>query len=304
MPKRTKAYLALLTTAIIWGAAFPIIKPSLSIISPYQFLYFRYLIAAPLTLPVLIYFLYKLKPKLKTIVKITLLELFGAPFALSILYLGLSKTSALEGSLITATSPILITLGGIIFLKEKQEKLEWIGLSLGFLGTLLLVVIPLLNGQSLTSYFSLSGNLLMLSYNLIIAFYYLAAKRLYRNIPKLFATSLSYSISFIAFFIFLTLTQQSHSPQLLQIPSVAIAAFYMAILGSIVALTTRIYGQNLIEASEASLFSYLQGVVAIPVAYLLLNEVPTWLQLLAILIISLGVFIGEYRPRKLAKKRP
>ncbi len=304
MTKRTKAYLALLTTAIIWGAAFPIIKPSLSIISPYQFLYFRYLIAAPLTLPVLIYFLYKLRPKLKTIAKITLLEFFGAPFALSILYLGLSKTSALEGSLIAATSPILITLGGIIFLKEKQEKLEWLGLALGFLGTLLLVLVPLLNGQSLTSYFSLTGNLLMLSYNLIIAFYYLAAKRLYQNIPKLFVTSLSYSISFVAFFIFLNLTQASLSLQLLQIPSVAIAAFYMAILGSIVALTTRIYGQGLIEASEASLFSYLQGVVAIPVAYLLLNEVPSWSQLLAITIISLGVFIAEYRPRKLAKKQP
>jgi len=299
---RTRAYLALLTTAIIWGAAFPVIKPSLSIISPYQFLYFRYLIAAPLTLPILIYFFFKLKPKLKTIFTIILLELFGAPFSLSILYYGLSKTSALEASLIGATSPILVTLGGIIFLKEKEERHEWIGLSLSFLGTLLLVFIPLFTGQKLTTGLSLNGNLIILAYNLFITAYYLIAKKVYKNIPKLFATSFSYLISFIAFFIFLNLINQSYSLELLQIPSVAIACFYMAILGSIIALATRLYGQNLIEASEASLFTYLQGVVAIPAAFLLLNEIPSWLEIAAILIISFGVFLGEYRPRKLAKK--
>jgi len=298
MPKRTKAYLALLTTALIWGAALPIIKPSLSVISPFQFLYFRYLIAAPLTLPVLIYFLIKLKPKLKTILEIILLELFGAPLALSILYLGLAKTSALEASLITATSPVLITLGGIIFLKEKEEKLEWLGLGLSFLGTLFLVLQPLLNQQSLTTKFSLSGNLLVLIYSLSIAAYYLLAKKHYLGVPKLMVTSISYFVSFIAFYFFLSLTHQSNSVQLLKIPSVAIAAIYMGIFGSIIALTTRIYGQDLIEASEASLFTYLQGVIAIPVAFLLLNEVPTVFQIIAIIIISCGVFIAESRQRK------
>jgi len=303
MSKRTKAYIALLTTTLIWGAAFPIIKPSLSVISPYQFLYFRYLIAAPLTLPVLIYFLFKLKPSLKTLLKITLLELFGAPIALSILYLGLTKTTAIEASLIGATSPILIILGGIIFLKEKEEKLEWIGLTIAFLGTLVLVLEPLLTGKNLTATFSLTGNLLILLYNLLIAGYYLTAKKLYKSLPKIFVTSLSYSVSLIAFFIFLNFTHQSNSTLLLSVPSVLVAAAYMAILGSIVALTTRIYGQDLIEASEASLFTYLQGVVAIPFAIWLLQESITWPQVVAMLIISLGVFLGEYRPRKkLAKK--
>ena len=303
MTARTKAYLALLTTAIIWGAAFPIIKPSLSVISPYQFLYFRYLIAAPLTLPVLVYFLYKLKPKLKTILKITLLELFGAPLALSILYLGLSKTTALEASLIGATSPILVTLGGILFLKEKEEKLEWIGLSLAFLGSLILVLEPIFSGQKLTSYFSLTGNLLIFLYNLMITAYYLTIKRVYAKLPKFFVTSLSYLVSLIAFTLFLPLINQSRSISLLTIPSVIQASAYMAIFGSIIALTARIYGQNLIEASEASLFTYLQGVVVIPVAYLLLNETPNLTMIIAMLIISLGVILGEYRPKKLAKKR-
>jgi drug/metabolite transporter (DMT)-like permease len=301
MTKRTKAYLALLTTAIIWGAAFPIVKPSLDYISPFQFLYFRYLIAAPLTLPIIIYYYRKLKPSLKTITKIISLELFGSPFALSILYFGLSRTSALEGSLITATSPIITTIGGIIYLKEKEEKREWLGLVISFFGSLLLVFEPTFTGQSLLKSFSFSGNLIILAYNFIIAAYYLTAKKHYQNLPKFFVTSISYSVSLISLLIFLSLINSPTSINLLKIPSVAIAVFYMATLGSIVALTARIYGQNAIEASEASLFQYLQGVVAIPTAFFLLNEVPNFKQLFAIFIIAIGVILAEYRPRKIAR---
>lgn len=299
MPKRTKAYLALLTTTLIWGAAFPIIKPSLDHISPFQFLYLRYLIAAPLTVPILVYYLKKLKPSFKSLKKIVLLEFFGAPFALSILYLGLNQTSALEASLIAASSPIITTLGGIIFLGEKEEKREWLGLSISFLGTLILVFEPIFRGQSLLATFSLSGNLILLGYNFLAAAYYLTAKKHYHKLPKFFVTSVSYFLSLISFALFLKLTRTPTPLSLLTIPSVAIACFYMAIPGSIIALTTRIYGQDLIEASEASLFQYLQGVVAIPIAFLLLSEIPTLGQVIAMIIISLGVFLAERRPRKI-----
>jgi len=303
MPVRTKAYLALLTTTLIWGAAFPIIKPSLSVISPFQFLFFRYLIAAPLTLPILIYFLYKTRPSLKTILKIILIEFFGAPLALSVLYLGLQQTSAIETSLISATSPILITLGGVFFLKEREEKQEWWGLIISFVGTLLLVFEPLFNGHSLAKTFSFSGNLIILTYNFIITAYYLLAKKYYASLPKFLVTSISYSLSFLSFGLWLKLTHTPTPINLLNIPSVALAAVYMSLFGSIIALFARLYGQDLIEASEACLFEYLQGVIAIPFAFLLLKELPSSIEIVAIVIISLGVYLAEKRsPRKLAKK--
>ncbi len=87
MSSRLKAYLALFTMAVIWGAALPIVKPSLELVSPYQFLYFRYLIAAPLTLPILIYYLLKLKLNRRTLLKILALEFLGTALLLPILYL-------------------------------------------------------------------------------------------------------------------------------------------------------------------------------------------------------------------------
>jgi len=137
MSSRAKAYLALLTVALIWGIALPLVKPSLEFVSPYQFLYFRYLIAAPLLLPVLISYAFKLKLSLKTYLKIIALEILGTPVALPILYQGLKLTSGLEASLLGATGPIFTILGGIIFLNERESKREWRGLFLSFLGWLI-----------------------------------------------------------------------------------------------------------------------------------------------------------------------
>lgn len=298
MSNRTKAYLALLGTAIVWGAALPIVKPSLNQITPVQFLYFRYLIAFPLLLPWLIKFLFKFKPKLITLLKISLLEFFGTTVILTILYQGLKLTTALEASLIGATGPVFIVLGGILLLKEREEKTEWQGLLLSFLGTLILVVEPLLTGKNHTAAFSFEGNLLIIAYNLLYAVYILLAKKLYQPIPKIYISSLSYPVALIGFSLLLLSTHTPTPLSLLTIPSVALASGYMAIFGSIIGFTLYIYGQDLIEASEACLFSYLQGIIAIPFAYLMLKESITWPQIIAVLIVSLGVYLAEHRPKR------
>ncbi|MDZ7587351.1 MAG: DMT family transporter, partial [Patescibacteria group bacterium] len=277
--------------SIIWGAALPIVKPSLEIISPFQFLFFRYLIAAPLTLPIFIFYLFRLKLNRQTLLKIFALEFLGTPLLLPILYFGLQQTSSIEASLIGATGPIFIVLGGIFFLHEKEETKEWQGLTLSFIGTLILIIEPIFSGNHFTA-FSFSGNLLILCYNLLYTIYVLLAKKIYKSIPKLFITSFSYFISIISFYLFLLFLGQSASIFLLTIPSVSLAAGYMAIFGSIIALTLFLYGQNLIEASEASLFTYLQGIIALPVAYFFLHEKTTYPQIIAVLIIAIGIFIG------------
>jgi len=295
MSSRTKAYLALLAVALIWGMALPLVKPSLNFVSPFQFLYFRYLIAAPLLLPVLIGYAFKLKLTLKTYCQIIALEILGTPIALPLLYQGLKLTSGLEASLLGATGPIFTVVGGIIFFNERETKREWRGLLLSFLGTLILVLEPLITGKNSGVGFSLLGNLLILGHNLLNTAYLLMAKKLYRQLPKLFVTGLSYPVALASLWLILTLTHQSTAISLLSIPAVALASGYMAILGSIVALALLLYGQNLIEVSEASLFAYLQGIIAIPTAWLILNEAPTWPMAAGIILITAGVIFAEKR---------
>lgn len=287
---RKLAYLALTVNAIIWGCALPIVKPALSHISPTQFLYLRFLLAGVVALPIFIYYYFKAYPKIFYIIKILLIESIQI-IALPILYLGLAKTSALEASLIGATGPIFVVLGGVLFLKERESKREWQGLAFSLLGSLLLVSEPLITGNHDTA-ISTVGNLYVLSYNLLFTVYALTAKKFYKKSPPLYLGSLIYLLSALIYsFLIPTTPISTLAPH----KDVLMAVIYMAIPGSILAFALYLYAVSKIEVSEASLFTYLNGVVSIPAAYFFLGEIPGPLTLLAILVIATGIIRSESR---------
>ncbi len=299
--QRLSAYGLLLITTIFWGAGLVIVKPALEFTTPFRFLLYRYAGAIFFSLPILFHFLprwKKLKKHLKTILS---LELLGTTLSLALLYIGLRQTTAIEASLIASTNPIFIAILAVIFLKEKVENHELLGLSLSFVGALSLTLMPvLLNGQNLQGV-SLLGNVLIIMQNLTIASYYVLAKKHYQFLPKFFVTTLSFYLGLISFFA-LSLWQSGGHSQLIQNVqqdfqhfSVWLASGYMALFGSIIALSTYIKGQEKIEASEAALFTYLQPLIYLPLGVFWLGEQIYWWQLLSLLIIFLGVFIAEKR---------
>lgn len=291
---RRLAYLALSFNALIWGAAFPIVKPVFDILSPLQYLYFRFLVAGVISLPIFIYFYIKYKPKISKIIKILLLELLGTALPLLILYEGLSRTSALEASLIGSTGPIFVVLGGIWFLRERESKREWQGLALSLLGSIILVIAPIFT-TGLDTPSGTVGNLYILSYNILYAIYCITAKKVYKNKPILYLGSLTYLATSLIYGVILYSQGSLPNYELLTLPHVLIPVLYMAIPGGLVAFALYLFAASKIEVSEANLFTYLNGVVAIPTAYLLLGETPTFATLIGILIIAYGVYRAEYK---------
>jgi len=293
---RQHAYLALLIVSIIWGSAFPIVKPVFAYLTPLQYLYFRFLVAGLASLPIFLYFYLKIRPKVSKIIKLLIFELLGAAIPLLILYEGLAKTSALEASLIGATGPIFVVLGGIWFLHERESKREWQGLALSLLGSFILVIAPvLLRGQD--TLLNMTGNLYILFYNLLYAIYAVAVKKIYKSKPILYLGSLTYFGTALIYGLILYFQNALPNYELLTINHVLFPVLYMAIPGSILSFALYLYAQSKIEVSEANLFTYLNGIVAIPAAYLLLGEKPSLLTLLAILIIAWGVYRGETRTK-------
>lgn len=166
LSNRTKAYILLIVNTVIWGASLPIVKNSYEYTDPFRFLFYRYAVASFLSIPVLIYFT-KRRGKYLSTIKIILIELVGVTLGLSLLYYGLSKTSSIEASLIATTSPLFTILGGIFFLKEKEERREAIGLIFAFTGTLLLTLVPLFNKVGVNTEISLFGSVLILLNNIV-----------------------------------------------------------------------------------------------------------------------------------------
>jgi drug/metabolite transporter (DMT)-like permease len=305
----------MLLNTVVWGAALPLVKPGLEVTTAFLFLFERFLLAGILTLPLMIWYFYK-QPKLRRSIPIIVaLEILGTTVALALLYSGLERTSSLEASLITMTTPIFTTIGGILFLREKEERMEWIGLTLATVGTLLLVIEPIFRGAWQQTEFSFFGNVLVFLQNIVVAAYFLMAKRWYAKLPKLFVVSLSFWVGVISFGIMSWLelgsswvTMSNALQRDLLSPAVWVAVGYMATFGSIIGLTAYIKGQDGMEASEASLYTYLQPLVSLPLAWIMLREQTTPLILFALAIIFSGVAVAEYRwkktSRKQAKKTP
>lgn len=294
--RRTGIALMLLNT-VIWGAALVVVKPALSAITAYQFLFLRFIVAGVLTLPWLVGQMWQHPALRRHLFTITWLELIGTTLSLGLFYLGLARTSALEASFIATTAPVFITVGGIVFLRERQQRHEWWGLALALVGSGLIALEPALTGRSSTLFSgSLLGNALVMGQNIAVAVYYLLAKRLYRKLPKMFVTSVSFWIG-AASFGALSWSQAPLTRSVLMEPTVILAVLYMAVLGSIIALTAYIAGQDRMEASEASLFTYLQPLVFVPLSVALLGDVITWPLLVGLALVVGGVFFAQKRTR-------
>lgn len=293
---RKTAYLALLGNVIIWSAALPIVKPALTYISPFQFLFLRYLIAAAIMLPLFSYLFITQKITLRSLTTIIPTELLFLIYA-AVVYIGLNYTSALQASFILNTRPIFVTFMGIFLLKEKEELHEWIGLGLSVIGTFFLIGYPLISGQTSITDSSNIGNLIILVGVMISTAYAYAVKKNYHSTPKLHIQSTNAMLGVISFSLILMFTHSFPTTSDLNHPSVALASLYMGLLGTPIALGLLNYGYRLIEASEATLFSYLEPLIYIPLAVIWLGDTIHPYQIVSLVIILLGVVVAEIRPK-------
>lgn len=292
----------MLGNTVLWGMALPIVKKGFDNgLTPLNFLFWRYVVAVITSLPIVVVIGIRARAKMpdekkpitaKILLKIIGLELIGTVLSLILLYEGLARTGAIEGSLIAISYPIFVTLGGIWFLKEQEEKREWIGLSIVILGTFILVVNPLLKTGFAGT---LAGNLLILGQNITIAVYYLLAKYNYQGLNKWLVAHISFWIGLIGFGLIGLVTENlEFRIWNLEFWPLVVTA-YMGFAGSVLALTLYLIGQDKIEASEAAIFTYAQAIFTIPASMWLLGERFSVLEAVALTTIVAGVLYNTRR---------
>jgi drug/metabolite transporter (DMT)-like permease len=286
---RRSAYLALLTTAIIWGLAPPIIKYTLNFISPVSFLFYRFLLASVFFCLPLAWRLRQHPPTRRQSILYLVLGFLGTPLTLYLLFAGIERTTAIDASLISIISPILVILGGSFFLKEKVTRAEHLGVALTLAGTLITILQPLLE-QGTSFQQNIFGNSLVFAGTCVWAGFTLLTKKQKKLDPFVLSAT-----SFLIGLLVLTPFFGTTRPVVPPAPAAAFGIFYMAILGSVVAYSTYIYGVAKIEASEATVFTYLQPIFAVPLAAVWLKETITLPFLAGAALILAGVFICEKR---------
>src|SRR4030042_1335832 len=300
-PHRLRAYIMLIIVSLIWALAGPIIKYTLGVLSPLTFLAYRFAISTVFGLSVFIFTGIRLPKDKKSLALIFIYGLFTSTIALGLLFWGLEKTTVVDMSLISITGPLMITVAGVIFLKEHVTKREKIGMFIALIGMLTTAVEPVIGGDGITR---LSGNILIILYLLGNTFSIVLLKILLRQgIKPLVLSSISFIIGFVTI-LPLTLLKYGFTNiiQTLEVTPFPyhLAVIFMAILSGNIAYALSDKAQKTIEISEAALFSYLYPILSIPIAVLWLNEKVSITFLLGAIIISVGIFVAEFKRRSVA----
>lgn len=301
MSKVKLAVLALIIANIIWGAGSPIFKWSLQSVHPFTLGFFRFAIPAVF---IAVFFPKKLRIKLKDFHLFVLAGLLGIGINVSAYFLGIEKTASINAPIISSSGPVFVLLGSILFLKEHPSKKMLLGNLIGLTGVLLIILEPVLHNTNTSS---LAGNLYLIVATLASVGGTLVLRTLaqkYHALTLTFWTFFIGSIVFVPQFV-AEIESQGLASQLTFQGSFGIV--YGFIFSSFVAYTLLYWALRYLKASQTTVFTYTDPVVAILIAAPLIHEYPTLLFVLGSLLVFFGIFVAEgrvhYHPLHLLLKR-
>ncbi|OGC51473.1 hypothetical protein A2982_02825 [candidate division WWE3 bacterium RIFCSPLOWO2_01_FULL_39_13] len=353
---RAKANIFILTAVIIWAAATPVIKATVGIVPPFTFLMLRFWISAVFLIPPAVYFYKTVKISKENLKHIVITAILGNVLALIFYFTGLKRTGAVEGSILSSLSPLIISIMGYLVLHEVITRKEIKGTLIALAGSLFIIFEPffLKNSTALGEKIVFTGNLLFIfgilcdaSYTIYVKKYlsqsvspavmitfgflitaviftplgFLEQAGNYRNYVKNLPPACNpsnldqavydsdykcdekycysknevecqrkgFSISFGRYFAG-QLKEYSSSES-----NGKYGIIYMALFSGIIAYILYLKGLKLIEASETSVFTYLQPVIAIPLAVVFLKENISIVFVIGAILIIYGIFTAERR---------
>jgi drug/metabolite transporter (DMT)-like permease len=287
-----KLIFSLVIVGIVWGTTYLGIRVAVESIPPWFITSIRQGIAAVIVLGILIY-----KKQLSWIgwnnLKFQLI-----PSLLMIViangFTTIAEQSLPSGltSIMSALSPVIIFIGGILFGIEKPNLKGLTGVLLGFLG----VVFIFRNGLEDILDPNYKTGMLFLS----IAIMSWSAGTVYSKkhthksnniaLNLFYQFSISSLIQFVLAFIFSSNTDMNTW----SLRSIS-AVVYLAVFGSVLAFFCYHYALKRVTAVQVSILNYVNTIIAVFLGWLLLDEVITFDFIIATALIILGVFIINYK---------
>lgn len=278
-------------SALFWGTNFNIGKTLIEQISPLTAAALRFSFASLLMMPFIVCF--ESRSNIMQAIKrnawvYLFLGVIGVAGFNGLLFIGLKHTTAINGSLIMASNPLVTLLLSRIFLKNSMSITQGIGLLLSLLG-----VLTVITQGSLTVLLHLniaSGDWLIMGANLCWATYGVVGRRYLKDSKPLITTAATMFIGSMTLIIMarhdLNLSQSLH-----QTPFVYISLLYMTLFGTVLAYLFWNYGIAHLGAENTSVFFNLVPVVTVAISALL-GQAITSVQLVGGLIVISGVLLS------------
>jgi drug/metabolite transporter (DMT)-like permease len=277
------AYLALITTAVIWGTTAIATKVALETYQPFILSVGRWLISLVIMLPIMRHF--GVRPILdrRTFV-LGMLGIFGFN---AFFTLGLERTTAANGSLISGALPVVVAFISFLVLKERLAPLRVIGITVSMIGVAVTVL-----GATLDA--SVLGNVLIFGAVLSWAIYTIF------NREKMKGENTMGIISGSAIFgvlMMIPLAAIEWAQETPEAPTLKLAAIilYLSLGPAMAANFMWVFALTRVPASQAAVFSNLTPIVGIALAGLILDEAITRYHVVGSVLIIAGVFLTTWR---------
>lgn len=186
----------LLIAAFLWGTSFIAGKIAYDMLDPSLVVAIRYILASIILLPMTFSFMKKKEESFtkKDFILLVILGILTYPLTSMLQFIGLSFTSASSATTIIGIEPVMITIVGFIFFKEKASPIVFLLGIIAFFGVALTV------GVSALENVSFFGCFLVFLSTIVVSFWVrLYKKNTYKNELKLLH-SIDYSIRNIVCF--------------------------------------------------------------------------------------------------------
>lgn len=289
--------LSLIFAMFIWASSFIALKAAMEDLGPFTVIFLRMFIASLCFVYFIKSFL-KYKFSKKDIKFILLLALFEPCLYFIFESKALQLTSASQAGMITSLMPIITAMAAGYFLKEIITKQLILGSLIAMSGAIWL---SLQGATTLSSPNPLLGNFLEFLAMICGAGYTITARYLSDKYSALFITAIQAFIGAI-FFAPLFLYEYFTIPLNITMNSF-LWVIYLGVVVTLAGYGLYNYALTKIKASKAAVFVYLIPVFTLILAYFVLNEKLSILELIACFVILFGVFISEVSSSWFKKKK-
>ncbi len=286
LSNKHKAYLALCATSFIWGSTWVASKIAVEKVPGLQISAIRQFIAGFIFI-----LFFKLRgepwPKLRQLRSLLFISFFLLIFANGLSTWSIAYISSGLGALIGALFPLFVVILEMIFFKTEVKALTFIGLFLGIAGIAFVFYDSAFHHQQDGYIFGVVLGLIA-TFSWSIGTIMVARKKILINPYYGMGWQMVMSAPFILAMAFIT---GEHIP-LEQMPSQAWGGLmYLVLAGSCIAFVCFIYSMKHLPAAIASLYAYINPIVAILIGALVLEEALTADLLFGAIITLTGVYL-------------
>lgn len=291
MKKKVLISLLLILISFVWGGSFIVVKLATNDgMDPISIGFLRFLVATPLMLLFLPFRRQHLSIPRKEFPWLLILGLTGVTFLYLFQFLGIKYTNASTSSVLINMNVIFIALLSVIFLHEVLTKKRIMGISLSFLGVLIIMASSISWEEfTMTNLFFLGCLLIFLS-AFSWAVYSLVGKRLLERYDTVVITTYAFALGTLCYLPFVLPNLFSVIQQTTL--SGWLAVLYLAVVCSIFGYLGWYYALKHMDASQAAVFLNFIPLFTIAMSFFL-GEPLTMVFLLGAILIIYGVYLTQ-----------